>query len=390
MLNTINPCLINDEDQSPTESTLLHPYPGSMPAFLASRLIEQYSKKGDIIFDPFCGSGSVLTEALRLKRNCIGSDLLDLSVSIAKTAINLPEPKEITMAWERIRETALCDVSLFSNVPLNTTISVNIEKLKEWLHPETLAGVLSIRNQVDIKSNNKSENIIALILASSLLSLSKRVSRGVLHWGWIADNVVPKAHDLYMVNPFNEVDRRIRRLINFVEAIGGGNLKDNLFCEIRTINWLDYNEEFTNKKVNLLITSPPYPYSIDYTLAQRLTYYLFDKEFDDLRGNEIGARYKRKRKNRAHEYLDEIRLSLNNSSKHVEIGGKTVFVLPHPDEYQKILNLSEDEWLDFINNSLNGNWELQEYGVRDCVQRRVVNSSASIRREIVMVSSRKE
>lgn len=389
MLNNISPSLINDGEQSPTESTLLHPYPGSMPAFLASRLIDRYSKKDDIIFDPFCGSGSVLTEALRLKRNCIGADLLDFSVAIAKTAVSLPTPKEIEEKWKEVKKKALCDISLFSNAPKNTALNVNVDKLSEWLHPETLAGVLSIRNHVNINSEIQSEVVIALILAGSLMSLSKRVSRGVLHWGWIADNVIPKSHDLYIVDPFYEVDKRIKKLTNFISATGRLNNEGDLSCVIKKVNWLDCKEEFGHVYVDLLITSPPYPYSIDYTLAQRLTNYLFNKEFNDTRKNEIGARYKRKRSNRKHEYLDELRQSLKRCSNNVRIGGKSVFVLPHPTEYEKILNLTEDEWLHYINKSLNGVWELEEYGIRDCVQRRVVNTAISNRKEVIMVSQRK-
>jgi adenine-specific DNA methylase len=361
-----------------------------MPAFLASRLIDQYSNKGEMIFDPFCGSGSVLTEALRLNRKCIGSDLLDFSILIAQTAVNLPEPGEIAKYWNTTRKNALDNVSLFSQPNLINPLDVNTQELSKWLHPETLAGVLSIRNQVNINSTNRCEHVVALILAGSLPSLSKRVSRGILHWGWIADNVLPKPNDLYIVDPFVEVDRRIKKLINFISATGNLSKNKALSCAIKNINWLKYDNEFGDSKADLLITSPPYPYSIDYTLAQRLTHYLFSKEFKSIKSSEIGARFKRKRKNRQQEYLDELRISLDACSKHVVAGGKAIFVLPHPDEYKNILTLSECEWLDFINNSLNGNWKVEEYGVRDCNQRRVVNASVANRRELIMVSSKEE
>lgn len=388
MPKIISSNIINDGETSPTESTLLHPYPGSMPAFLASGLIEQYSKKGDTVFDPFCGSGSVLTEGLRLKRNCIGSDLLDLSVSIAKIAVNMPERESIFEEWERVRESALCDCSLFADIKNKKEKGVNIEKLSQWFHPETFTGVLSIRSKVDIGSNNTNKAIIALILAGSLTSLSKRVSRGVLHWGWIADNVIPKPDDLYIVNPFEEVDRRIRKLGNFIAAAGGGGLSKGLYCDIKRINWLDYKGEFNNKKIDLLITSPPYPYSIDYTLAQRLTFYFFDKDINEVRESEIGARYKRKRKQRTKEYLNDLKISLNNCSQHVKIGGKAVFVLPHPGEYTNVIDFTEFEWMEFINSNLTGTWKLLEYGIRDCAQRRIVNANVTVRRELIMVSSR--
>ncbi|MEM2991050.1 MAG: DNA methyltransferase, partial [Halobacteria archaeon] len=41
----------------------LHPYPARMCPQIARKLIKLYSKPKDIIFDPFCGSGTVLVEA---------------------------------------------------------------------------------------------------------------------------------------------------------------------------------------------------------------------------------------------------------------------------------------------------------------------------------------
>ncbi len=44
----------------------LHSYPAMMMIpQVASRLIHKYSKEGDTLLDPFCGSGSVLVEAMR-------------------------------------------------------------------------------------------------------------------------------------------------------------------------------------------------------------------------------------------------------------------------------------------------------------------------------------
>ena len=383
MLNKISSALINDSDTSPTESTLLHPYPGSMPAFLASRLIDSYSNKDDYIIDPFCGSGSVINEGLRLKRNCIGAELLELPIAIAKSAINLPDISDLLSTWENVKKLAMNDISLFKNN--NYEINNTENELSKWLHPETLAGVLSIRKHANLESNNETKVVIAIILSGALLSLSKRVSRGVLHWGWIADNVIPKKGDLFIVDPFKEVEKRIVKLARFKAAVGNSKLTDDLHCEVLNIDWLNYNDELNGKEFDLLITSPPYPYSIDYALAQRLSSYLFNIDISEIRKNEIGARYKRKRKFRTNEYLSEIRKALHASSKYIKINGKAVFVLPHPDEYKKVLNLSIEEWIQYINDSLAGEWSISEYGVRDCIKRRVVHSSVKNRQEVVLV-----
>jgi DNA modification methylase len=54
-------------------STRNHPAP--FPLELASRLVRMFSFDGDIVLDPFCGSGTTMIAALRYGRNSIGIDI---------------------------------------------------------------------------------------------------------------------------------------------------------------------------------------------------------------------------------------------------------------------------------------------------------------------------
>jgi len=54
-------------------STRFHPAP--FPLELATRLVRMFSFHGDIVLDPFCGSGTTMIAALRYERNSIGIDI---------------------------------------------------------------------------------------------------------------------------------------------------------------------------------------------------------------------------------------------------------------------------------------------------------------------------
>lgn len=59
-------------------------YPTQKPEALLERIIQASSNPGDIILDPFCGCGTAVAVAQRLKRNWIGIDITHLAVGLIK------------------------------------------------------------------------------------------------------------------------------------------------------------------------------------------------------------------------------------------------------------------------------------------------------------------
>jgi len=61
-----------------------HSYPARAHPVTARRLIEELTPEGGIILDPFCGSGTVLVEAMLTGRAAIGSDLNPVAVMLSR------------------------------------------------------------------------------------------------------------------------------------------------------------------------------------------------------------------------------------------------------------------------------------------------------------------
>ena len=59
-------------------------YPTQKPLYLLKRIIEASSQEGNIVLDPFCGSGTTLKAAQELKRRWIGIDQNEEAVEISK------------------------------------------------------------------------------------------------------------------------------------------------------------------------------------------------------------------------------------------------------------------------------------------------------------------
>jgi len=60
------------------------PFPTQKPEELLERIIGASSNEGDIVLDPFCGCGTTLVVAHRLKRKWIGIDITHLAISTMK------------------------------------------------------------------------------------------------------------------------------------------------------------------------------------------------------------------------------------------------------------------------------------------------------------------
>jgi hypothetical protein len=61
-----------------------HAYPARMHPGTAAGLVRAVSREGDIVLDPFCGSGTVLVEAMIASRRAIGTDLNPLAIRLAR------------------------------------------------------------------------------------------------------------------------------------------------------------------------------------------------------------------------------------------------------------------------------------------------------------------
>jgi 16S rRNA G966 N2-methylase RsmD len=63
---------------------LMHKYWARKPHNVVAEYIEHYSKEGDVVLDPFCGSGVTAIEALKLGRKAVAVDIDPLAIFIAK------------------------------------------------------------------------------------------------------------------------------------------------------------------------------------------------------------------------------------------------------------------------------------------------------------------
>jgi len=72
----------------PTESAKRVGHPAPFPEELPYRLIQLYTFEGDVVLDPFCGSGTTCIAALKTGRHYVGFDINEEYVNLAKDRIS--------------------------------------------------------------------------------------------------------------------------------------------------------------------------------------------------------------------------------------------------------------------------------------------------------------
>jgi site-specific DNA-methyltransferase (adenine-specific) len=76
-------------------------YPTQKPEALLERIIKASSNEGDVVLDPFCGCGTALVAAEKLKRKWIGIDITHLAIGLMKWRLkNLTPPAHFSVHGE--------------------------------------------------------------------------------------------------------------------------------------------------------------------------------------------------------------------------------------------------------------------------------------------------
>jgi DNA modification methylase len=83
---------------------MMHKYWARKPHNVVGRYIEYYTNPGDVVLDPFMGSGVTTIEAVRLGRKTIGNDLNPIASFITRMTLRPIDITKLELAFNRVEE----------------------------------------------------------------------------------------------------------------------------------------------------------------------------------------------------------------------------------------------------------------------------------------------
>ncbi len=308
----------------------LHPYPAKFIPQIPGHCITGLSLRGELVFDPFGGSGTTALEAVRLGRRASSTDANPVATLIGRV-------KTCNLDQEAARELHVIQISLTTllvGLPgadslcrENQEHIPDIPNIDKWFPITSRGELAAIRARIDKMENKEARNLALLALSRIVLAASfqdsetryssrpRDISRGeTLRRFLIALNAI------------------IRSVARTQPAIRYG------VCDFATSDTRDLGDHGPRaNSVDLVVSSPPYGNANDYHLYHRFRLLWLGHDPRQLGEIEIGSHLRHQRESTGFDsYLAEMELSLWGIHRVLRPGRYAVLVVGDA-VYKKVL-----------------------------------------------------
>lgn len=293
-------------------SLSIHPYFGKVDPALAGSLIEQLSNNDAAILDPFCGSGTVLHEALTRGRTVTGwdsSELAGLICSAKLLGINKNEKDKLVNVAESILEEVAkigeIDLQHFSSHIPQIKRVLNLEK---WFTKNALKELAFLKSRLAAyKSTLDQASSILLDVAFSRIIVQASNQKGESSY----TSVKKPDHEGRVIDLFlKSLKSTIQSAEKFNDELSAKNIKRENVTSSLDETVIGYGQEKVTikkfdsrffesaqiaKPADLVVSSPPYLMSWDYGLYHKFRFYWMGFDLCEYEETEIGRHLRRKK-----------------------------------------------------------------------------------------------
>jgi DNA methylase len=300
----------------------LHPYLGKFVPQLVETFLRRHFEPGQVVCDPFSGSGTTLVESAAFGAHAAGADVSAFNVLLARAKASRCDPDAVER--DLLETLARLERRLDSSGPADLTNAG--EYLQSWYAPLALGELLAYRELISCDTGPASD------LQRIVLSRAARSARLTPHYD--LDFPRQPQHGPYWCHkhrrecrPVGDAVRFLRRYtldtarrVRAFQALRGDVRVAVHHADARVLDW---GETFDG-----LLTSPPYPGRIDYHEQHRYAFELL--ELEPWSNAEIGAPARGLSRAAVVDYVEDMVAVFAGARSHLRAGAPVIVVVDDP------------------------------------------------------------
>jgi DNA modification methylase len=290
----------------------IHPYAAKFIPQIPATLITMLSLPGELIWDPFGGSGTTALEASLLGRNVISTDANPLSMVIgqAKTSVLTFDEEAELVAWSKSIEVLNRDAANIESALAQSMLSwmpfiPEIPNIERWFHSTAVNELAYLRWYIQEKLTERQKAISEAAFSRTVLKVSYQ--DGETRYTAKKKNVDVGTTFQTFVRELKVCLEKMRQLRQVSRNI------DARFAVVDLRQQFDDNAPFSKNSVSLIVTSPPYPNAYDYHLYHRFRLFWLGYDPRMLAKVEVGSHLRHQKEATGFDqYVEEMTLCLRN------------------------------------------------------------------------------
>lgn len=306
----------------------IHPYPAKYTIDLANEYIRKYSKPGDLVYDPFVGSGTTLLSASVLKRRSVGTDINHIAILISKFKVLHLNDNDLAVLRSYI--------DLFENSyeeGCNTVKLFEYPSINHWFCDSAISALSYIKETIKQLNNEKQELFCNLVMSSIINTVSNQESDTRYAAKERNDLTIDKVANIY-----------IKKFKSILSVFTEYNITDRLIdAKAYLLDSKLCGELLGENSVDLILTSPPYVNTYDYYLYHKHRMYWLGYDVKFSMEKEIGSRREfSSLKREESKFSDDLKEILIACDKVLKPGGVVVLVIGDGRVAGKIYDAKEN------------------------------------------------
>ena len=272
-----------------------HRYPAKFIPQIVDRLVNDYTKIGDVVLDPFGGCGTTLVESQLLGRNSVGTDVNPIAKLITQVKVTPIKPKILQREVERV-------LSALENYAPTSSVrkSYRHERLEYWFEPDIIQELDYIYKVINKTKNTHVRRFFLVAFSHNLKNASRWLMKSIKPT--IDKKKIPQSPCKSFSRHLKSMMRKNKSYYETLSQRGHLDVQTKMYKRDATRKTLPIE----NNSVNLIVTSPPYVTSYEYADLHQLSLLWFgndprfkqwNKHVDDFsrfRKEFIGTKHKGK------------------------------------------------------------------------------------------------